>query len=99
MGSTASIVVLREPALPVGRPGEAGAPCPGWDQGRGQRLQHKVLSYRRMKEKEGQVAAEVAELLRKEHEVDDVRTAGTAGKSVGMSCWRNRSSGRVGYRG
>ena len=77
------------------------ARCAGRDQDGAQRLQTKVLSYRRMKEKEGQLAAEVAELLRKEHEVDDVRTAGTAGKSVGvgMSCWRNRPSGRAGYRG
>ena len=32
---------------------------------------HKAMSYRRMKEKEGQLAAEVAELLRRAQEVDD----------------------------
>ena len=33
---------------------------------------HKAMSYRRMKEKEGQLAAAVAELLRRAQEVDDV---------------------------
>ena len=32
---------------------------------------HKAMSYRRMKEKEAQLAAEVAELLRRAQEVDD----------------------------
>ena len=32
---------------------------------------HKAMSYRRMKEKETQLAAEVAELLRRAQEVDD----------------------------
>ena len=37
---------------------------------RGNASKHKAMSYRRMKEKEGQLAVEVAELLRRTQEVD-----------------------------
>ena len=44
---------------------------------------NKAMSYARMKEKEEQLAAEVEELLRRAQEVDDERTAGTAGDKRG----------------
>ena len=46
---------------------------------------HKAMSYGRMKEKEGQLSAEVAELLRRAGEVDDDETGGTVKTSVGTS--------------
>ena len=57
---------------------------------------HKAMSYRRMKEKEGQLAAEVAELLRGPKRLTTWRTAGTARTSVATNCRRNWPSGRAG---
>ena len=59
---------------------------------------HKAMSYRRMKEKEEQLAAEVAELLRRAQEWMRRRTGGTARTGVATSCRRNWRFGRVGWR-
>ena len=59
---------------------------------------HKAMSYQRMKEREAQLAAEVAELLERAREVDEEKTGGTAKTSVGMSCRRSWPFERVGWR-
>ena len=48
---------------------------------------HKAMSYRRMKEKEAQLEAEVAELLRRAQEVDDAEE--------GPPVWPGQAWGRV----
>ena len=50
---------------------------------------HKAMSYRRMKEKEAQLAAEVAELLRRAQEADDEEDSWTARTGAGTSCRRS----------
>ena len=59
---------------------------------------HKAMSYKRMKEKEEQLAAEVAELLRRAQEVDEEEDRGTARISAGMSRRRSWPFGKDGWR-
>ena len=53
------------------RGGEAGPRDSGLTKVRANASKHKAMSYGRMKEKEAQLAAEVAELLRRAEEVDE----------------------------
>ena len=56
------------------------------------------MSYGRMKEREEQLAAEVAELLRRAQAADDEEASGTAKTNVEMSCLRSWPFERVGWR-
>ena len=55
---------------------------------------HKAMSYRRMKEQEAQLSAEVAELLRRAQEWMTRRIVGTVGTSAEMSCRRSCPFGK-----
>ena len=57
---------------------------------------HKAMSYGRMKEKEGQLSAEVAELLRRAGEVDDDEDRRYGKDKRGDECRRNWLSGGAG---
>ena len=59
---------------------------------------HKAMSYRRMKEKEAQLAAEVAELLRRAQEADDEEDSWTARTGAGTSCRRSWPFGKDVWR-
>ena len=59
---------------------------------------HKSMSYQRMQEKEAQLAAEVAELLRRAQAADDDEDRRYGKDQRGMSCRRSWPFGRVGWR-
>ncbi len=59
---------------------------------------HQAMSYRRMKEKEARLSAEVAELLRRAQEVDEEEDRRYGRTGAGMSCPRSCPFGRAGYR-
>ena len=59
---------------------------------------HKAMSYGRMKEREAQLAAEVAELLERAGKWTMRKTGGTAKTSVEMSCRRSWPFERVDWR-
>ena len=75
-----------------GGAGEAG-PLDGTNASK-----HQAMSYKRMKEKEGQLQGEVDELLRQAQEVMRRKTAGTVGTSAETSCRRSWPFGRAGFR-
>ena len=60
---------------------------------------HKAMSYKRMKEREAQLSAEVAELLRQAQEVDEEEDRRYGKDKRGTSCRRSWPFGRAGWRG
>ena len=60
---------------------------------------HKAMSYKRMKEKEAQLAADVAELLRQVQEVDEEEDRRYGKDKRGASCRRGWPFGRASLRG
>ena len=71
LGCAGGVIPAGAGVLPAGGAGEVGSVALDGTKVRANASRHKAMSYRRMKEKEEQLAAEVAELLRRAQEVDD----------------------------